>query len=498
MGKATGFLEYKRQDNVGEDPLQRIKTYSEFHTPLPDEERKKQAGRCMNCGVPFCQYGKPICNMVVGCPLNNLCPDWNDMVYKGYFDEAYKLLSLTNPFPEFTSRVCPALCEKACTNGLDGQAVTCKENEYAIIEKAFENGLMAPKPPKKRTGKRVAVVGSGPSGLSTAYWLNKRGHSVTIYEKEDRPGGLLMYGIPNMKLEKKTVLRRIELMKEEGIEFICGVDVGAECDISPKYLQEHYDAVVLCCGTGNARDISAPGRDANGIYYAVDFLKSTTKALLNSNMTKADYISAKYKHVVVIGGGDTGNDCVGTSIRHGCKSVVQLEMMPAPPVTRAENNPWPEWPKVLKTDYGQEEAIAVFGKDPRVYCTTVKQFIKDDNGNVKAIQTTKLKSQKDEVTGRMSMVPVEGSEEIIPADLVLIAAGFLGPSKYISDAFGLELTPRTNVAVTPNHHNTSVKGVFAAGDMVRGQSLVVWGLREGRDCAYDVDEYLMGYSNLRK
>jgi len=498
MGKATGFLEYSRQENPGENPLDRIQTYREFHTPLSDEERQKQGARCMSCGVPFCQYGKPICGMVAGCPLNNLCPDWNDMVYKGYWDEAYKLLSLTNPFPEFTSRVCPALCEKACTNGLNGEAVTCKENEYAIIEKAFENGLLAPKPPKKRTGKRVAVVGSGPSGLSTAYWLNKRGHSVTVYEKEDRPGGLLMYGIPNMKLEKKTVLRRIELMKAEGIEFICGVDVGAECDISPMYLQKNYDAVVLCCGTGNARDINAEGRDAKGIYFAVDFLKSTTKALLSSNMTEANYISAKYKHVVVIGGGDTGNDCVGTSMRHGCKSVVQLEMMPAPPVTRAENNPWPEWPKVLKTDYGQEEAIAVFGKDPRVYCTTVKKFIKDDSGNVKAIETTKLQFVKDPNSGRMNMVPVEGSEEVIPADLVLIAAGFLGPSKYISDAFGLDLTPRTNVAVTPNHHDTSVKGVFAAGDMVRGQSLVVWGLREGRDCAYDVDEYLMGYSNLRK
>jgi len=489
-------MEYKRQDNPGEDALERIKTYREFHTPLPDEERQKQGARCMNCGVPFCQYGKPICGMVAGCPLNNLCPDWNELVYKGYWDEAYKLLSLTNPFPEFTSRVCPALCEKACTNGLDGDPVTVKENEYAIIEKAFANGLLEPKPPKKRTGKRVAVVGSGPSGLSTAYWLNKRGHSVTVYEREDRPGGLLMYGIPNMKLEKKTVLRRIELMQAEGVEFKCGINIGQ--DVSAEYLKENYDAVVLCCGAANPRDITAEGRDATGIYFAVDFLKSTTKALLNSNMSDGDYISAKYKHVIVIGGGDTGNDCVGTAIRHGCKSVTQLEMMPAPPEKRAQNNPWPEWPKVLKTDYGQQEAIAVFGHDPRVYCTTVKRFIKNSSGALCAVDTVKLESKPDPETGRMKMVPIEGSEQTIPADLVLIAAGFLGSQKYVTDAFGVDVNLRTNVATAEGTHQTSVIGVFAAGDMRRGQSLVVWGLREGRDVAYEVDEYLMGYSNLRR
>ena len=486
MGKATGFLDYERVDNPATDHLERIKTYREFHQPIDEDARSKQGARCMNCGVPFCQYGKPICGMVSGCPLNNLCPDWNDMVYKKSWDSAVELLTITNPFPEFTSRVCPALCEKACSCGLNGDPVTCKENEYAIIEKAFASGKMAPHPPRVRSGKKVAVVGSGPSGLSCAYFLNRKGHEVTVYERSDRVGGLLMYGIPNMKLEKHVIERRVALMEEEGVKFVTSVNVGV--DITAEELKSQYDAVILCCGSSQPRDINAPGRDAKGIHFAVDFLSSTTHSLYDSDLTEGDYISAKYKHVVVIGGGDTGNDCVATSIRHGCRSVVQLEMMDMPPVTRAENNPWPEWPRVLKTDYGQEEAIAVFGHDPRVYDTTVNQFIKDEEGNINKIETVKLKWEKDPETGRMNMSKIEGSEEIIDADLVLIAAGFVGAQSYIVDAFGVNVTGRNTVDT--DKFMTNVPGVFAAGDMRRGQSLVVWGLREGRDAAESVDAYL--------
>lgn len=494
MGKSTGFLEYERVENAGQEPLERIKTYREFHTPLSDEDRQKQGARCMECGVPFCQAGKPIFGMVSGCPLNNLCPEWNDLVYKGFWDEAADRLLLTNCFPEFTSRVCPALCEKACTCGLYDDPVTVKENEYAIIEKAFASGHIHPNPPKVRTGKRVAVVGSGPSGLAAALQLNKRGHHVTVFEREDRVGGLLMYGIPNMKLEKTVVQRRVDMMEAEGVEFRTGVDVGK--DITAAQLLKDYDAVVLACGSSNPRNITAEGRDADGIYYAVDFLKATTKSLINSNLSDGYYISAKYKNVIVIGGGDTGNDCVGTAIRHGCKSVVQLEMMPKLPDSRAENNPWPEWPRVCKTDYGQEEAIAVFGHDPRIYQTTVKRFIKDDKNHVRAVETIKLQSVHDPKTGRMRMEEIAGSEQILDADLVLIAAGFLGAQAYVTDAFGVELTPRTNVATEAGHYRTNVDRVFTAGDMHRGQSLVVWAIREGREAAREVDEFLMGYTNL--
>ncbi|RHT22690.1 glutamate synthase subunit beta [Clostridium sp. AM33-3] len=494
MGKPTGFLEYDRVNGKAAAPLERIKNFNEFHTPLTEAQQRKQGARCMECGVPFCQSGMMMNGMVSGCPLHNLVPEWNDLVYTGNWGQAYNRLKKTNSFPEFTSRVCPAPCEAACTCGLNGDPVSIKENEHAIIEKAYETGAAGPKPPHLRTDKKIAVIGSGPSGLAAADQLNKRGHNVTVFEREDRVGGLLMYGIPNMKLEKQIIDRKINVMKEEGVTFVTGANVGKNYKAA-KLLKE-FDSVVLACGASNPRDINVPGRDAEGIYFAVDFLKSTTKSLLNSNLEDGNYISAKDKHVIVIGGGDTGNDCVGTAIRHGCASVTQLEMMPKLPEKRTENNSWPEWPRILKTDYGQEEAIAVFGHDPRIYQTTVKEFVKDESGKlVKAILVS-LKAEKNPETGRMSMVPVEGSEKEVPADLVLIAAGFLGAQSYVADAFGVELNARTNVATEAGKYATNVEKVFTAGDMHRGQSLVVWAIHEGRDVAKEVDKYLMGYTNL--
>ena len=494
MGKPTGFMEYDRVDSEAFDPKERIKNFNEFHTPLSPEKQRIQAARCMDCGVPFCQSGKMLKGMISGCPLNNLIPEWNELLYLGNYKRAYHRLAKTSNFPEFTSRVCPGLCEKACTCGLNGDAVTTKENEKTIIEYAFEHGYVKPKIPAVRTGKKVAVIGSGPSGLAAADLLNMRGHSVTVYEKSDRPGGLLMYGIPNMKLEKHIIDRRINLMKEEGIEFVTGVNVGT--DIKANKLLKEYDVVILACGAGNPRDIKAEGRDAEGIYFAVDYLKSVTKSLLDSDFKDKKYIDPKGKNVVVIGGGDTGNDCVGTSIRLGCKSITQLEMMPKAPDFRTADNPWPQWPKVCKTDYGQEEAIAVFGHDPRIYQTTVKEFVKDKNGNLSKLICVKLESKKDEKTGRMMMAEVAGSEFELPCEMVLIAAGFLGSQKYVTDAFGVEVDGRTNVKTAPDSFATSVPKVFTAGDMHIGQSLVVRAIRQGRDVAREVDKYLMGYTNL--
>jgi glutamate synthase (NADPH/NADH) small chain len=494
MGKPTGFLDYERQNSETIPPKQRIRNFKEFHVPLSLEKQRLQGARCMACGVPFCQYGQIISGMASGCPLNNLVPEWNDLVYNGKWEIAYRRLMKTNCFPEFTSRVCPALCEAACTCNLNGDPVATKANEHAIIENAFAKGLVTPNPPKVRTGKKVAVVGSGPSGLAAAMQLNSRGHKVTVFERRDRIGGLLRYGIPNMKLEKEVIDRRVALMEAEGIEFVTNANVGE--DIKAAKLLKEYDRVVLACGASNPRDIKVPGREASGIYFAVDFLTATTKSLLDSNFADNKFIPAKGKKVMVIGGGDTGNDCVGTSIRLGAASVLQLEMMPKAPDTRTANNPWPEWPRVCKTDYGQEEAIAVFGHDPRVYQTTVSEFIKNKKGEVCQAKLVKLQGKKDEKTGRMMMVPIEGSEYVVDVDLVLIAAGFLGSQKYVTDAFQVELDGRTNVKTAPGDYQTSVPNVFTAGDMHRGQSLVVWAIREGREAAKAVDRSLMGYTNL--
>lgn len=487
-------MEYKREECLSEAPLKRIKHFKEFHIHLPLEQQQQQGARCMACGVPFCQSGMMIGGMASGCPLHNLIPEWNDLVYLGNWEAAYHRLKKTSNFPEFTSRVCPALCEKACTCNLNGDPVTTKDNEYAIIEHAYEMGWAKANPPKVRTGKKVAVIGSGPSGLATADQLNKRGHEVTVFERNDRVGGLLRYGIPNMKLEKSVIDRKVRIMEEEGIHFVTNANVGQNVDA--KKLLKEFDRVVLCCGASNPRDINVPGRDAKGIYFAVDFLTGVTKSLLDSNFTDGKHVAVKGKKVMVIGGGDTGNDCCGTSIRLGASSVVQLEMMPKAPDTRADNNPWPQWPRVCKTDYGQEEAIAMWGHDPRIYTTTVTEFIKNEKGELCKAKLVKLESKKDEKTGRMMMVPIAGTEQIVDVDIVLIAAGFLGTQKYVADAFGVELNQRTNVATDAGKYETNVENVFTAGDMHRGQSLVVWAIREGREAARAVDESLMGYTNL--
>lgn len=492
MGKPTGFLEYERKNNKAVEPLERIKNFNEFHTPMSDKDRKEQASRCMNCGVPFCQSGMMINGMASGCPLNNLVPEWNDLLYHGCMKEALQMLRQTNNFPEFTSRVCPALCEAACTCGLNDSPVTCKANENAIVEYGYANGLMEARKPKVRTGKKVAIIGSGPSGLAAADQLNRRGHDVTVFERNDHIGGLLMYGIPNMKLEKWVIDRKQKVMEEEGVKFVVNADVGKT--VKAADIVKDYDSVILACGASNPRDIKATGREADGIYFAVDFLTRSTKHVLTGK--KDGWVDTKGKNVVVIGGGDTGNDCVGTAVRQGAKSIVQIEMMPKLPDERAANNPWPEWPRVCKTDYGQEEAIAVFGKDPRIYQATVKEFIADKNGKLKKVKLVKLEPKKDAKTGRLNMVEIAGSEFEIPADYVLIAAGFLGTQDYVAKAFGVKLNARTNVETAEGSYKTSVDKVFTAGDMHRGQSLVVWGINEGRHVAREVDEFLMGYTNL--
>ena len=492
MGKATGFLEYQRVNNACESPKIRILHYKEFHPFLKMEDRVKQGARCMSCGVPFCQSTLELKGMVTGCPLHNLIPEWNDAIYMKLPSHGLSRLLKTSNFPEFTGRVCPALCEKACICGMeDGNPVTIRENELFLIENGFATGAMQPRIPKQRSDKKIAVVGSGPAGLAVADMLNQRGHNVTVYERDDRVGGLLMYGIPNMKLEKHIVDRRVNLMKNEGVCFITNADVGGNGNIDGvknikvEELEAEYDAIVLCCGAKRARELELPHSNLDGVHYAVDFLTSSTKGLLDHEMKDGSYISTKGKNVVVIGGGDTGNDCVGTSIRQGCKSVTQLEIMKKAPDKRADSNPWPEWPKVCKTDYGQEEAICIFGHDPRVYETTVKELV-EENGKLVAVKTVKVEWQGNK------LVQLEGSEETLNADVLLIATGFVGCESYVTDAFGINKNEKNMVVTAEGSYKTSKEKIFTAGDIRRGQSLVVWAIAEGRACAKEVDEYLLG------
>ncbi len=489
MGKVTGFLEYERKEDAWRDPKERLQDFEEMHKPLEESARRQQAARCMNCGVPFCQSAMKLSGMVVGCPLHNLIPEWNDALYQGQEEHAIKRLLKTNPFPEFTGRVCPALCEKACINGQDGAPVTVRDNERYLIEGAYENGLMTPVIPARRSGKKVAVIGSGPAGLAAAQALNQRGHLVTVYEREDEIGGLLMYGIPNMKLDKNVIRRRRKRMEEEGITFVTGADIGN--DPKTKKLLSGFDATVLCCGAKNARSLpAADPKEIKGVYFAVDFLSRVTKGVVSGQIPEDLKKQVAGKDVVVVGGGDTGNDCIGTVLRLGAKSVTALEMMPQPPVERTASNPWPEWPKTLRTDYGHEEAIALFGEDPRVFETTVKEVHKDKNKKIKEIVTVKVKFENGK------LMEQEGSEKTLSCQLLLIAAGFIGAEEYLPKSLGLALTQRHTIQTQdPEGYTTDQPSVFAAGDARRGQSLVVWAIHEGLSCAQEVDAYLMGYRN---
>jgi glutamate synthase (NADPH/NADH) small chain len=488
MGKPTGFLEYPREAPRGRPALERIRDWSEEHLPVAEETYRTQGARCMDCGIPFCHTGQIVAGMACGCPVNNLIPEWNDLVYRGQWQEAIIRLHKTNNFPEFTGRVCPAPCEGSCTLGINAPPVTIKAIEAEIIDRAWANGWVQPRPPLARTGKRVAVVGSGPAGLAAAAQLNKAGHSVTVFERADRVGGLLMYGIPNMKLDKRVVERRVKLLAEEGIKFVTSVEVGK--DFAATRLTSDFDAAVLCSGATAARDLKIEGRHLSGIHLAMEYLHANTKSLLDSNLTDGRYIGAKGKHVVVIGGGDTGTDCVGTAIRQGAKNVIQLEIMPRPPDERASDNPWPQWPKVYKLDYGQEEAKALWGDDPRQYAVQTKRFVGDDQGRVKELHISGIEWLRADGGKPLGPREVEGTERSIPADLVLLALGFLGPEKGLPTELGLKLDERGNVW-TDTEKMTSVPGIFAAGDCSRGQSLVVWAIHEGRRAARGVDKYLM-------
>ncbi len=485
MGKTTGFKEFDRKKVPWRLPVVRVNDYNEVYTDADEGQLREQGARCMDCGVPFCQSS-------TGCPIDNLIPEWNDLVYQGRWKEAVERLHKTNNFPEFTGRTCPAPCEGACVLGITDPAVSIKNIENAIIDRAFAEGWIRANPPPKRTGKRVAIIGSGPAGLAAADQLNKVGHSVTVYERADRIGGLLMYGIPNMKLDKGVVQRRLDLLAAEGVAFVTGADVGRNVD--PQQLIAENDAVLLSTGATKPRDLPIPGRDLKGVHFAMEFLSKNTKSLLDSAHSDQAYISAKGKKVVVIGGGDTGTDCIGTSLRHGCTRLVNFELMDRPPVDRADDNPWPQWPRIFRVDYGHEEAQEKFGDDPRVYNILSKEFIGDGQGNVKGIKAVKVQWTK--VDGRMQMQEVAGSEHIVEADLVLLAMGFLGPENYVAELMGVTTDQRSNYAAEHGKFTTNVPSVFAAGDCRRGQSLVVWAINEGRGAARSIDIYLQGSSIL--
>ena len=486
MGKTTGFMEYARASAPYRDATDRLRDFREIYTGHDDAELARQGARCMDCGVPFCQSND-------GCPIHNLIPEWNDLVYRDQWREALDRLHKTNNFPEFTGRVCPAPCEGACVLGITDPAVTIKDIEMAIADRGFEEGWIVAEPPAHRTGRRVAVIGSGPAGLAAAQQLNRAGHIAVIYERADRIGGLLTYGIPNMKLDKVEIVdRRLDLMREEGVEFRVNAPVGdgSGGSIDVRDLAKQFDAVLLATGATVPRDLPIPGRDLDGVHFAMDFLTQNTRSLLDSNLADGNYISAKNKDVIVIGGGDTGTDCIGTALRHGCNSLVNFELFPQPPATRAPHNPWPTWPVIFRTEYGHAESAAMFGKDPRVYLISSTEFTAGDEGRVTGIRTVDVQLKD----GKFENVP--GSEREWPADLVLLAMGFLRPEHAVSDALNLAYDRRGNYLAEYGKYKTSAENVFAAGDCRRGQSLIVNAINEGREAAREIDRYLMGSTEL--
>ncbi|HAA49169.1 MAG TPA: glutamate synthase [Planctomycetaceae bacterium] len=493
MGKTTGFMEYTREAAPYRDPVARLGDWDEF-VELPVVEHLAQQGaRCMDCGVPFCHTGGLIANMASGCPINNLIPEWNDLVYNDRWRDALDRLHLTNNFPEFTGRVCPAPCEGACVLGIIEPPVTIKNIEQAIVDRGFQEGWIEPDPPTERTGKSVAVVGSGPAGLACADQLNRAGHQVTVFERHDRVGGLLMYGIPNMKLEKPVVQRRVDLMAAEGVEFQVNTEIGR--DVSASQLRNDFDAVVLCVGATRPRDLPIPGRELSGVHFAMEFLHANTRSLLDSKHGDGNFIDANGKNVIVIGGGDTGTDCIGTSMRQGCSNLVNFEIVPRPPEERAENNPWPQWPRIFRVDYGHAEAAAAFGDDPREFCIETVEFFGNENGELTGLKTVEVDWSRPQENGP-PFSRVEGSERLWEADLVFLAMGFLGPEQFLVDELGLETDPRSNYQAEYGEFATSLEGVFSAGDCRRGQSLVVWAIDEGRGAARECDRFLMGESRL--
>ncbi len=501
MAKPTGFMEFRRELAPDRAPQERVMDWREFHLPLPDEKLTQQCARCMDCGVPFCHTGLILNGMASGCPINNLIPEWNDLVYRGLWRQALDRLMKTNNFPEFTGRVCPAPCEGACTLGITDPAVTVKTIEQAIVERGFAEGWIVPTPPSTRTGRKVAIVGSGPAGLSCADQLNRAGHSVTVFERADRLGGLLTYGIPSMKLDKAVVKRRVDLMAAEGVKFVTNTEVGKNYPVDK--LLKGFDAVVLCGGATRPRDLPVEGRQLLGIHFAMEFLHGNTKNLLDQehgDVQSPDaftypFISAEGRDVIVIGGGDTGTDCVGTALRRNCRSLAQLEIVSRPPDERQTNNPWPEWPRVYTLDYGQEEYQALYGSDPREYSVATTRFVGDENGHVEAVETVQVAWVED-ADGRLRPREIPGSERSRPAQLVLLALGFLGPDEALLGALGVSRDEQSNAKADYGKFGTSLPGVFAAGDMRRGQSLVVWAINEGRGAARECDRYLMGETSL--